>query len=196
MAKKAGGTAQWRPYVEKWAPEFGVPVNVAMAVMQQESGGNPRAKSPAGAYGLMQLMPGTARALGVDPKNPLENLRGGLKYLGQQYKQFGTWEQALAAYNAGPGNVRKYKGVPPFRETQRYVANIMKMAGGSYTPSNPARPQRPATIPTAPLAGDTFDNADLYTLDIPDIQPTSAPAIGQTLLNEAEELANMDLYTL
>lgn len=128
-ARRAGGVDAWRPYVEKWAPEFGVPVDVAMAVLQQESGGNPRARSGAGAVGLMQLMPGTARSLGVDPTKPLENLRGGLKYLGQQYERFGNWSQALAAYNAGPKRAADGSWTK-IAETRRYVSAILRASGG------------------------------------------------------------------
>jgi soluble lytic murein transglycosylase-like protein len=70
-------------------------------------------------------MPGTAAQLGVDPKDPIQNVDGGARYLKQQYDTFGTWEKALAAYNSGPGNVQKYGGIPPFEETQNYVRSIL-----------------------------------------------------------------------
>ena len=73
----------------------------------------------------MQLMPGTARDLGVDPNNLDQNIEGGMRYLAQMYKKFGDWTLALAAYNAGPGAVEKHKGVPPFAETQNYVKSIL-----------------------------------------------------------------------
>lgn len=113
-------------YLKELSEKYGVPVEMILAVMMQESGGNPSAKSPAGAMGLMQLMPGTAAGLGVgNPMDPKQNLEGGVKYLGQMMKQFGGDKtKTLAAYNAGPGNVQKYGGVPPFAETQKYVANI------------------------------------------------------------------------
>ena len=113
-------------YLKMLAEKYGVPIEMILAVMMQESGGNPDAKSPAGAMGLMQLMPGTAAGLGVgNPMDPKQNLEGGVKYLSQMLKQFdGDKTKALAAYNAGPGNVQKYGGVPPFAETQKYVANI------------------------------------------------------------------------
>jgi len=93
--------------------------------VQQESGWNPRAKSHAGALGLAQLMPFTARQLGVNPHDPKQNLEGGARYLKQQYNKFRSWRLALAAYNAGPEAVSKYNGVPPYKETRNYVKKIM-----------------------------------------------------------------------
>ena len=106
------------------ARKHGVPEDLFLRLVQQESGWNPRAKSHKGAYGLAQLMPATARSLGVDREDPAENLEGGARYLKEQYRTFGSWRLALAAYNAGPGAVKKYNGVPPFKETRNYVKII------------------------------------------------------------------------
>ncbi|WP_299731315.1 lytic transglycosylase domain-containing protein [uncultured Tateyamaria sp.] len=106
------------------ARRHGVPVDLFLRLVQQESGWNAKARSHKGAYGLAQLMPATARALGVDRNDPVENLDGGAKYLKQQYLTFGSWRLALAAYNAGPGAVKKHGGVPPYRETRNYVRVI------------------------------------------------------------------------
>jgi soluble lytic murein transglycosylase-like protein len=106
------------------ARKHGVPEPLFARLVQQESGWNPRAKSHKGAMGLAQLMPTTARDLGVDPWNPRENLEGGARYLAKQYRAFGSWRLALAAYNAGPQAVRKHGGVPPYRETKNYVRKI------------------------------------------------------------------------
>lgn len=103
----------------------GVPEDLFLRLVQQESNWNPVAKSHKGALGLAQLLPQTAQGLGVDPLNPKENLHGGAKYLAQQYRTFGSWHLALAAYNAGPGAVLKYGGIPPYKETQNYVRKIM-----------------------------------------------------------------------
>ncbi len=106
------------------ARRHGVPENLFLRLVQQESNWKATAKSHKGAYGLAQLMPATARALGVDRMDPFQNLDGGAKYLRQQYEKFRSWRLALAAYNAGPGAVEKHNGVPPYRETQNYVRKI------------------------------------------------------------------------
>jgi soluble lytic murein transglycosylase-like protein len=96
--------------------------------MRNESGGNPNAVSGAGAIGLMQLMPGTAKGLGVDPHDPRRNLEGGIKYLAQLSDKYdGDYVKTLAAYNAGSGRVDSYGGVPPFPETRRYVKNVLAL---------------------------------------------------------------------
>ena len=95
--------------------------------MTAESNWDPVIVSHRGAIGLAQLMPGTAEELGVDPWDAYDNLDGGARYLRQQYDRFGTWELALAAYNAGPGAVAKYGGIPPYKETQEYVQKVLDL---------------------------------------------------------------------
>lgn len=107
------------------ARKHGIPEDLFLRLVQQESGFNPYARSHKGAIGLAQLMPQTARELRVNPNNPRQNLEGGARYLKAMYRKFGNWRLALAAYNAGPGAVEKYNGVPPFKETQNYVRKIL-----------------------------------------------------------------------
>ena len=107
------------------ARKHGVPEDLFLRLVQQESGWNPVAVSTKGATGLAQLMPGTADKLGVDIDDPEENLDGGARYLRMMYDKFGTWELALAAYNAGPGAVEEHGGIPPYAETENYVKAIL-----------------------------------------------------------------------
>lgn|GEM_PF-3382822 len=111
---------------------FGLPSGLVEAVARAESGLNPRAVSPAGALGLMQLTPGTARALGVtDPFDPVQNVEAGARYLRHLLDRFGgNLRLALAAYNAGPGAVRRHGGVPPYDETQAYIEKVLAVLSG------------------------------------------------------------------
>lgn len=114
------------------AQRFGVDPKLVLAMIEQESGGKQSARSKKGAIGLMQLMSATAKDLGVDPKDPKQNVTGGIRYIKQLLDRYdGNVRLALAAYNGGMGNVDKYKGIPPFKETQDYVKKILKKYGRS-----------------------------------------------------------------
>ncbi len=133
--------------VAQAALAHGVDPRLLEAVAWQESRGRMNAVSYKGALGVMQLMPGTAAELGVDPTNLADNIRGGAMYLRRQLDRFGSVPLALAAYNAGPGAVLRYRGVPPFRETRDYVSKIMHR----WSPPAPASTNRPPP-PPPPLA--------------------------------------------
>ena len=165
------------------AMEEGVDPELYLRVMHQESKGDASAVSSAGARNLMQIMPATAADLGIkDLDDPLANARGGARYLLQQLNEFGTVPLALAAYNAGPGNVRKYKGVPPFDETRKYVSIIHGVSAGEILPNtgdffqmspdeDPVRkpPNRPEGLGT------------------PDFEPTERAMSEYLMANEPQE---------
>jgi soluble lytic murein transglycosylase-like protein len=132
------GATQYDALVTAAAQRYGLDPALLHGLIQQESGFNPSAGSPAGAQGLCQLMPGTAAALGVtDPLDPAQSIDGGARYLKQQLDAFGgDASLALAAYNAGPGAVHRYGGVPPYAETQAYVQKVLGYAN-AYRSTHP-----------------------------------------------------------
>jgi soluble lytic murein transglycosylase-like protein len=130
-ATPAGGMATEAPtpreLADAAADRYGLPRALVRSVMAAESGFEPLAISPKGAIGLMQLMPGTAQLLGADPRNPAQNVDAGTRYLRDLLEKYNYGlRHALAAYNAGPGAVDKYNGVPPYRETIDYISRIEK----------------------------------------------------------------------
>lgn len=120
-------SGQYEDIIKEAAQKHNVPERLISSVIKHESSFNTNSVSHAGASGLMQLMPGTAKFLGVkDSFDPVQNINGGAKYLRQMLNQFNdNMELAVAAYNAGPGNVKKYGGIPPFNETQNYVKKVL-----------------------------------------------------------------------
>lgn len=130
----SGGTPHpMQETIASVAKEHGIDPGLFDALVQQESGYNPTARSRAGAMGLTQLMPETAKQMGVsNPFDPVQSLQGGARYLSQMIQRYGgDVEKALAAYNAGPGAVDKYGGIPPYAETRKYVSNILRKAEAS-----------------------------------------------------------------
>lgn len=112
--------------IVKHAIEMGVDPAIALSIARAESGFRHEARSPYGAVGVFQLMPSTARRMGLNPYALNDNIKGGIMYYKKMYNMFGSVELALAAYNAGPGNVKKYNNtIPPFAETKRFVSKIM-----------------------------------------------------------------------
>lgn len=116
---------QYLKLAKKAAERYGIPEGLFLRLVQQESGWDHAAVSQKGARGLAQLMPATARRLGVDAQDAQDNLTGGARYLKMMYDRFGSWRLALAAYNAGPDAVVKYGGIPPYKETVTYVRAIL-----------------------------------------------------------------------
>lgn len=161
----------YRSHAILMAQQYGIPPDLFLRQMGIESAWNQNAVSPKGATGLGQLMPGTAAELGVDPNDPYQNLEGAARYLAQQYKSFGTWPLALAAYNAGPGRVREYGGIPPFEETRNYVAKILGSSG-----------------PLASLVDDTAGNAPLT-------RPAPMPKQPSMMLNTMDPFRGAGLGT-
>ena len=111
--------------IVKHAHELGVDPAIALSIARTESGFRHEARSSYGAVGVFQLMPSTAKRMGLNPYLLNDNIKGGIMYYKMMYQKYGSVELALAAYNAGPGNVSKYKGVPPFKETKRFISGIM-----------------------------------------------------------------------
>lgn len=134
--------------------EYGLPSGLVDAVIYQESRGRMDAISAKGALGLMQLMPGTAAQLGVDPYVADQNIRGGAVYLKQQIDRFGSIPLGLAAYNAGPGAVLRYGGIPPYRETQNYVTAILGRWQPPAVGNTPAA--GPKAVPVVPITNDNI----------------------------------------
>src|SRR3954452_15327083 len=148
-----GGATQYDALINDAATRNGVDPALLKALIRQESNFNPNARSGAGAVGLTQLMPSTAAGLGVgDPTDPAQAIEGGAKYLRQQLDRFGgDPAKALAAYNAGPGAVQRFGGVPPYAETQSYVQRVLGYAreyGASSAPAAAAVASPPASLST------------------------------------------------
>ena len=152
--------AKYLRWADAAARQYGIPPGILKALISHESAWRPDAVSPAGAVGLGQFMPDTARGLGINPRNPRQAIFGAAKYLSSQIRAFGgDLRLGLAAYNAGAGAVKKYGGIPPYAETQRYVKNIMRDAGhyhssaGASIPEEPGTPGMTIETPNAPDLG-------------------------------------------
>jgi soluble lytic murein transglycosylase-like protein len=142
VAGASGGDGAYKAEIDAAAQKYGLDPALLRGLIRQESNFDPNAGSPAGAQGLCQLMPGTAAALGcANVHDPVQNIDAGARYLRQQLDAFGgDVSKALAAYNAGPGAVKRYGGVPPYAETQNYVRQVQAYADQYRSQSQPAAP--------------------------------------------------------
>lgn len=138
QTQAATSTSTVKDYIVKHSLEMGIDPALGLSIAKMESGFVHEKRSSYGAVGVFQLMPSTARRLGYNPYYLSDNIRGGLMYYKMMYQKFGSVELALAAYNAGPGNVSKYKGVPPFAETKRFVRGIMSEYNSQKVNPDPA----------------------------------------------------------
>ncbi len=160
----SGGGSAYAPMIEQAAAHYGIDPSLLYGLIEQESGFDPSAKSSAGAAGLTQLMPSTAASLGVsEPLNPAQSIEGGARYLSQLLHQFaGNTTDALAAYNAGPGAVEQYGGVPPYPETQQYIAKVLGYAA-SFSPNGQDTGAAELPSTTAAIAVPTATTAAIAT---------------------------------
>jgi soluble lytic murein transglycosylase-like protein len=152
-ADAGSGSVPYEDLINSAASKYGIDPAVLKGLIKQESGFNPNAGSPAGAQGLTQLMPGTAASLGVtDVHDPAQSIDGGAHYLKMQLDRFGgDYSKALAAYNAGPGAVQRYNGVPPYAETQNYVKNVLSFADQYRQDGGQAAASQSQSTPYSPV---------------------------------------------
>ena len=176
-----GAATPFAAEIDAAAARNGVDPALLRGLIRQESNFNADARSPAGATGLTQLMPATAAGLGVtNPSDPVQNIEGGAKYLKQQLDRFGgDVSKALAAYNAGPGAVQRYNGIPPYAETQNYVKNVTAYANEYRQQAGPAATT--ATATTATPAG--LSASPLVTAALGVQTPTVPAATASTGMN-------------
>ncbi len=123
---QAETTASIKKEIVQTAVKMGVDPYIVLSIAKLESGYNHQKRNKSGAVGVFQLMPRTAKRLGVNPYTKEGNIQGGVMYYNQMYKKYGSMDLALAAYNAGPGNVKKYNGIPPFRETRAFITKVKR----------------------------------------------------------------------
>ena len=185
---QAADVSSVKATIVKHAVEMGVDPALALSIARTESGFRHEARSPHGAVGVYQLMPSTAKRLGINPYSLNDNIRGGIMYYKMMYKMFGSVELALAAYNAGPGNVKKYNAVPPYAETRRFVSKIMADYNRQKTNPDPAilnaKAPKPAVLQTTmapiPVAEVTVKETDELQAEVFDDSPIELDLKTQT----------------
>ena len=156
--------------IVKHSMEMGVDPALALSIAKKESGFKHELKSPHGAVGVFQVLPSTAKKIGYNPYYLNENIKAGLTYYKMMYKMFGSTELALAAYNAGPGNVKKYGGtIPPFRETRRFVNIIMQDYNNQKSNPDPAIAKYNKKVAIAPEKESEISTSQ-KPIDLPDLK--------------------------
>lgn len=193
-----GTPDQYKSLIIKASDETGIPTNIISALLKQESGFNPNAASPAGAKGIAQFMPGTAKAMGINPLDPKQAITGAAKYLKQNLDKFGgDISKALAAYNAGAGAVSQYGGIPPYAETQNYVKKILadsKKTFGSEVdfPENIKAPEQPKVTVTPTVTPAVNPALRSQPAKVATPTPTSTPKVIAPVLYTSKRDANKD----
>ena len=166
--------------IVKYSVEMGVDPAITLSIAKTESGFRHEARSAHGAVGVFQLLPSTARRMGLNPYSLDDNIKAGIMYYKSMYKMFGSMELAIAAYNAGPANVKKYNAIPPFRETKRFVSQIMSdyyylkahtdpaVIAYNKAQNQKAQAQKQSSVPSAPTqaAQATSALADITKIEI------------------------------
>ena len=156
--------------IVKHSMEMGVDPALALSIAKKESGFKHELKSPHGAVGVFQVLPSTAKKIGYNPYYLNENIKAGLTYYKMMYKMFGSTELALAAYNAGPGNVKKYGGtIPPFRETRRFVNIIMQDYNNQKSNPDPAIAKYNKKVAIAPEKESELSTSQ-KPIELPDLK--------------------------
>lgn len=163
------GVKVYGDYIKESSETYGIPKNILSKMLFTESNFNVNATSPVGAKGLAQFMPATAKEMGVDVTDPKSSIMGMGKYMQQAYKKFNDWNLAVASYNAGMGAVSKYKGIPPFKETQNYVKKVL----GGIQDNN-----------------QTIKNDQPQTYDYTPSLPIPANNINYEMINEFQKIMN------
>lgn len=191
------GTPDWiKPMIQSAADKYGIPTAILSGLIKQESGFRD-VTSPAGAVGYAQFMPETAKGMGVNPHDPESSVNGAAQYLSNAFKKFGKMDLAVASYNAGTHAIEKYQGIPPYKETQNYVKNIMGMAGDIHQSANGptidmvhqakkmAAPSTNPSAPSTPNNGTTIANPNGYNPQISQQGQMIANQQHQTQMNNS-----------